>query len=124
MQVQYRGDRNGRALFMSYFTCDSTGMLQIKMYKQQQGKPSTCTRHIQKQPLALAGKSDTAINYWEQTYRTWFEPEAFFTRTALRCKKMRRKDTGNIKTDCSFKGGNCKGYEREKKSEVFLYYSF
>lgn len=100
---------------MPYFMCDSTAMLQIKTYKQQQGKPSTCTRRIQKQPLALAGKSNIAIKYWEQTYRTWFEPEAFFTRIALRCKKMTRKDTGNVKTDCSFKEGNCKGYKREKK---------
>lgn len=28
---------------------------------------------------------------------------------------MTRKDTGNVKTDCSFKEGNCKGYKREKK---------
>ena len=67
-----------------------------------------------------SNKVSQAHAHWEQTYRTWFEPEAFFTRTALRCKKMRRKDTGNIKTDCSFKGGNCKGYEREKKKVRFF----
>lgn len=77
--------------------------------------------YAETKPLTLASKSDIAVNYWEQTYRTWFESEAFFTRVALRCKEMRRKDTGIIKTDCSFKGGNYMGYEKEK-TWVFPFY--
>lgn len=45
--VWYSGDRYGRALFMPYFTFDSTHMLQIKMYKKQVSQEHT-QNHIEK----------------------------------------------------------------------------